>query len=256
MAVYFTSDLHFGLQSMITDYNRPKKNTKEMDEFFIKNWNSSISYSDTVYILGDFSDLSLNDTINIIDKLNGHKHLIIGNHDECMIDSELFKSKFISMNFYKKIKIGNNTLILSHYPMYSWEGKGKGYIHLHGHIHDKQLQKNNGFCYNVGVDCNNYRPISYENILRNIKYPRNILPYIKLKGNESIIIDNTKIDNADVLYNIISKFKTRKECVDFIRLYESQLDEPTYAIRNVMKILRVKNDTRLKELFSRVYYDG
>ena len=51
-----------------------------MDEALIKNWNDVISPDDIVFHLGDFAfggSQLWNDTLQ---RLNGHKILIIGNH--------------------------------------------------------------------------------------------------------------------------------------------------------------------------------
>ena len=108
--LYFTSDTHFGHKNIL--HYTPKRcidinikcdkiedkwvytdlstNTeiseedaiKRMDCFIIDKWNSIIDKHDTVYILGDFSFYGVKDTQRIFHKLNGKKHLIIGNHDD------------------------------------------------------------------------------------------------------------------------------------------------------------------------------
>ena len=74
------------------------------------------------------------------------------------------------------------TMILSHRPILCWEGNERGVILLHGHVHlspnrnetctngDVQLMKvlDKSLCWDVGVDNNNYKPISLEEILDKI----------------------------------------------------------------------------------------
>ena len=169
MAIYFTSDLHFGSKLMINKYNRPKKTVSQMNDLLVKNWNEVVGKFDLVFILGDLSDTSLEETISYLDKLNGKKYLIIGNHDTELILYPEFVSRFVECTFYKRIKVNNYYVTMSHKPLDTWEGKNKGYVHLHGHIHDEQLFEN-GLCYNVGVDSNNYRPILLSTALNKMKY--------------------------------------------------------------------------------------
>jgi calcineurin-like phosphoesterase family protein len=54
-----------------------------------------------------------------------------------------------------------------HYPIESWSSQNYGSIHLHGHTHGKLFStiKNR---YDVGVDSNNYMPISLMQIMDKI----------------------------------------------------------------------------------------
>ena len=83
------------------------------------------------------------------------------------------------------IKVNENweTFILSHRPLLCWEGSEKGYKHVFGHIHSCDAREDtceNGDAelvkllswrpmYDVGVDNNNYKPISVEEVLEKIK---------------------------------------------------------------------------------------
>ena len=50
--------------------------TEEMDEYIIKQWNSSVNKNDEVYILGDLSFLDGEKTNEYLKRLNGKKYLI------------------------------------------------------------------------------------------------------------------------------------------------------------------------------------
>ena len=59
---------------------------------------------------------------------------------------------------------------LMHYPMLSWPHSEAGAVQLHGHIHassdyNEQNRKNGILRYDVGVDANNYFPVSVKDIL-------------------------------------------------------------------------------------------
>lgn len=171
MNTYFISDTHFFHKNIIRLCNRPFKDIDEMNSILIRNWNNKVKKEDTIYILGDFGFANSNKLFNILQCLNGKKHLIIGNHDKDLLKSEQCKKCFESINSYKEISINNIKIILFHYPILDWNGMYRDSIHLYGHIHNSPLPyKINKNAYNVGVDNNNFEPISFEEILKKINY--------------------------------------------------------------------------------------
>lgn len=61
-----------------------------------------------------------------------------------------------------------------HYPMLSWPRSHYGSIQLHGHMHgsaddNMRNRQNNILLYDVGVDANNFYPVSIEEILEYFK---------------------------------------------------------------------------------------
>ena len=87
MRTFFTSDSHFGHDNIIKHCGRPCRerpfrDSAEMDRALMDAWNSVVSPGDLVYHLGDFS-LRSPETVDAFlkKKLNGIKHLIVGNHD-------------------------------------------------------------------------------------------------------------------------------------------------------------------------------
>lgn len=133
MSNFYIADLHFGHKNAIGFDNRPFRTIQEMDNTIIDNWNSRVTEEDTVYILGDFSWYREAETLQILDKLNGHKILIKGNHDRI---SPKIARKYDKICDYLEVKDGNRRVILSHYPMISWNGKFRDSIHLYGHVHN------------------------------------------------------------------------------------------------------------------------
>ena len=77
--------------------------------------------------------------------------------------------------------MGDKRLILCHYPLIFWCGDYEDrFIHLYGHIHNN-AQDNIWASYlrnacNVGVDVNNYHPVSLDEILEKIKEHNAQLP--------------------------------------------------------------------------------
>ena len=50
---YYIADLHLGHANIIRLSNRPYKDVDEMDNDLINRWNSVITDTDDVYIIGD-----------------------------------------------------------------------------------------------------------------------------------------------------------------------------------------------------------
>ena len=79
--IFFTADLHLGHENVIRHCNRPFASAEIMDRELIANWNHRVRRDDTVYIAGDFCFRNKRPVEEYLSALNGHKHLIIGNHD-------------------------------------------------------------------------------------------------------------------------------------------------------------------------------
>lgn len=165
MNTFFTSDLHFGHQRIIELCNRPFESVEHQDETLIANWNSVVKETSEVWVVGDFSHrLTEERNAAIFNSLNGKKHLIIGNHDNY---DEMKKLGWESIHNYKELKLNRKKIILSHYPFEEWNGFFRGTWHLHGHVHSTPTcakLKDIPGRWDVGVDRNNYYPISFEEI--------------------------------------------------------------------------------------------
>lgn len=182
---YFTSDLHFGHKNIIAYDQRPFFSVEEMDRCLIKYWNDAVSNEDEVYILGDVSWYNARKTIEILNQLNGQKHLVIGNHDNIILKNSQCRSFFETISPYveKEILLNNGEkrkVIMSHYFIPLYNGHYKKSIMLHGHSHTteecqeelkiaKELNKQ-GFTneiYNVGCMHWDYRPMSLDELIKN-----------------------------------------------------------------------------------------
>ena len=102
----------------------------------------------------------------IIDmEMNGKKYLIIGNHDK-KYDPALF----VEVRDFMTVSLNGEYFALMHYPMLSWPKKNSGSYQLHGHIHARMEynEKNRAEGikrYDVGVDANNFYPVSVKQII-------------------------------------------------------------------------------------------
>lgn len=81
MRKFMISDTHFGHLNIIKYESRPFKNTDEMETEIIKNWNETVTEYDEVFHLGDFAFLGKEKIKELVSKLNGKIHLVLGNHD-------------------------------------------------------------------------------------------------------------------------------------------------------------------------------
>lgn len=145
---FFTSDLHFGHKNILAYDNRAFPSVEAHDEALIERWNSAVGVDDDVWILGDISWHPPMKTIEIFNRLNGTKHLCIGNHDKKLLRNHDVRSLFCEIVDYKEIQLDNSFgLILCHYPIPCYNHHFNGWVHLYGHVHNsfewnmmKQLQ--------------------------------------------------------------------------------------------------------------------
>lgn len=167
---YYIADPHFGHQNIISLCHRPFTDVDEMNEVLINNWNLRIKDTDDVFIIGDLF-FRIDNVEEILSKLKGRKHLIMGNHDYSWLKESLYKA-FASIDNYLEIHDCNHRIVLSHYPMLAYHRQSKAYM-IHGHIHNDTL-----FDYwhvlikrerilNAGVDINDFMPVTFNELLKN-----------------------------------------------------------------------------------------
>lgn len=206
MTIFFTSDTHFYHKAIIQYCNRPvildesgevgtldkyKGSLVEaavaMNELLIRNWNSKVKPDDEVWHLGDFAFCGWTKFIPILERLNGRKNWVLGNHDYGLFKKEEVRKHFEFVGDYKRLMIhdsyeGNEgeiqqyhqPIILCHFPILSWDGMAHGSWHLHGHCHGS-LPDTGGLRMDVGVDPMGYFPVSFEE-LKNKMALRTVVP--------------------------------------------------------------------------------
>ena len=149
MGIWFTADTHLGHKNILhhCKKTRPFTSVEEMDDYIYEKWNTTVSKNDIVYHLGDFSF-----SPKTLRHLNGKLYLVAGNHDRYFINNpgKIFKEIYIG---YHEIRIDNKMIVLSHYPIYEWNGAFKGSFHLHGHVHGNKMPIP-GRIKDVGIDTN------------------------------------------------------------------------------------------------------
>ena len=136
MSIRFISDLHFGHQNCLSYDNREFTSIEAHDEALIEHWNSVVDIDDDVWILGDFSWYSAKKTIDIFNRLNGVKHLCIGNHDKKLLRNLDVRKLFVEIVDYKELQLTDKIgVVLSHYPIPCFNHHYYGWYHLYGHVH-------------------------------------------------------------------------------------------------------------------------
>jgi calcineurin-like phosphoesterase family protein len=91
--------------------------------------------------------------------LNGKHYLIRGNHDSNQVDT----AGFIWVKATAMVKIEDNYVWLSHYAHRVWNRAHYGVPHFFGHTHGS-LRNPEKRSLDVGVDCWNYAPVSWEKL--------------------------------------------------------------------------------------------
>jgi calcineurin-like phosphoesterase family protein len=158
--IFFISDTHFYHKAILSLCNRSwAQNILDHNTQLIDAWNSVVTNADEVYHLGDFAyKTSRRNVENIINKLNGKKYLIHGNHER-----KTPKEMFVWAKDYHEFEYNNIQLVLFHYPIASWRRKYRGAIHVHGHSHGKLDLGVNTL--DVGVDNIGLRPMNIDTVI-------------------------------------------------------------------------------------------
>ena len=146
--VRFFSDPHFGHKNMAI--RRGFKDEKEHDEHIIKCWNSVVNKKDTTYILGDITMEKNN--YEILERLNGIKHIVLGNHDEGQHTKYMqnYVNKISGMIDYKDM------YILTHCPVHPSQLEFRYSYNIHGHVHENTLKDSRYI--NVSAEVIGYTP--------------------------------------------------------------------------------------------------
>ena len=160
--IFLTSDMHFGHANIIKYCNRPFANVVEQEEKLIENWNGVCDSNSRVFHLGDFAwKLDAAHVDSIVRRLKFRELTFIkGNHEKPLTQfMHNYGHKYnVELVDYFELRHSNMLHVLFHYPMLSWNAKHHGSFHFYGHVHGNETAP--GRCYEVGVDLNDYKPIS------------------------------------------------------------------------------------------------
>lgn len=166
--IFFASDHHFGHANILT-FNRDDgtalrefADVDHMNEHIIKCHNSVVRPNDKVYFLGDVVMSRKNSALKILERLNGEKILVKGNHDQC--DAKAY------LEYFKDIRGSHQFegLIMTHIPIHS-ESLARWGLNVHGHLHHNVVkmplsQIPDKRYFNVSMERINFTPISLEEV--------------------------------------------------------------------------------------------
>ena len=173
---FFTADTHFYSTGIIK--HRPRfPDVETMNETLIRNWNETVPEDGVVFHLGDFcSEVPKEKVLELIGRLNGTILLINGNHD----DIGLYRSKRFQerttlklLGYQWEVWLERKKILLNHYPYLCYAGEHEGVWQLFGHVHSgsdetgydiPRLKHLLPFQYDVGVDNNDDRPVSFHTL--------------------------------------------------------------------------------------------
>lgn len=170
--LYLTSDTHLSHFNICRYCHRPFENRKDMDDTLVVNWNSVIPEDGVVVHCGDFMlphEMGTKEYEKFWNRLN-FKTLVHlrGNHDRIECGKYICGDKTIIVHDMAMIIVDGVKIFAQHYPALAFNGDYQIFGHIHtlsdgtcfgidGDVPSK-LRKNQ---YDVGVDQNGYRPISY-----------------------------------------------------------------------------------------------
>lgn len=184
-ANFLVSDTHFGHAGVCKFLRedgtklRPWDDPEEMDEEMIKRWNDTVRPNDKVYHLGDV--VINRKALKTLDRLNGDKVLIKGNHDIFRLED--YTPYFRDIRGYHVM----NGMILSHIPMHESALYRFG-TNIHGHTHSNRVTLTNGNidvryqC--VCVEQTDFTPILFEDVIKRILAEGGTVGFKKDSGHE------------------------------------------------------------------------
>lgn len=172
MKNWYIADTHFGHENVIKFDGRPFGDTAEMDRVLMENWNRRVGDEDDIYILGDFCYRSARSPMWYLTRLRGRKHLVVGNHDQVLLNDAGAMACFVSVEKMTFVREEPGHVCLCHFPIAEWNGFYRNSWHIYGHIHNNksetyEFMKSRERALNAGCMINNYCPVRFEELVRN-----------------------------------------------------------------------------------------
>ena len=177
--IWLTSDLHLFHNKDFIYEPRGFASIEAMNEAIERNWNDTVNNDVEVYILGDLmvggKAVSNEVGMEVVRRLKGKKHIIIGNHDtNTRIKLYQQEASIVEFQYAKMMRYKGRSLYLSHYPTFTanleHEKPKQWIINFFGHTHTKERFFNGiPFMYNVALDAHDNRPVLLDDALREIK---------------------------------------------------------------------------------------
>lgn len=152
---WFTADEHYGHSNALKYCKRPFEDVNEMDNTIIRNHNEVVSQEDTVIHAGDFTLAKKQTAYEYINKLNGNHIFLNGSHDKWLKGNK-------NINQIWEKYFDKQMIVVCHYALKVWPCSHYNSYLLYGHSHGKLEPE--GKSWDIGVDNNNFYPVSLEKI--------------------------------------------------------------------------------------------
>jgi len=161
MTHFFTADWHLWHRNIIRLCNRPFATVEEMNETIIHDANNRVGPYDHLWILGDYLWKRKALIPVTLQQLRcKHVHIVFGNHDDA---ARKMRGCFESSHELFEINVGNQAIVLCHYPMRSWHKSRYGAWQLYGHHHGTLPEDPHLFSMDMGVDTHHH-PWSFDEV--------------------------------------------------------------------------------------------
>lgn len=164
--IFFASDYHFGHEKPYNTFKREDGRflrheftcAQECDESIIERHNSRVKPNDRIYMVGDLCFHKR--YLSYLDRMQGRKVLIKGNHDNLELKDYL--------PYFDDIRGVHqfDGILITHIPVHP-ESLARWGFNVHGHLHANRVMKDGEIdprYFNVSVEQINYTPISLEEV--------------------------------------------------------------------------------------------
>jgi calcineurin-like phosphoesterase family protein len=150
---FFTADEHYGHANIIRYCKRPFRTVDEMDAELIRRHNEAVGADDVVVHAGDFALGKISRAQAYVPLLHGRHIFLRGSHDRWLPEP--------SVQIWEHTIDGQH-VVVCHYALRVWPRSHYGSWQLFGHSHGHLPPI--GKQWDVGVDNNDFRPLSFERI--------------------------------------------------------------------------------------------
>lgn len=175
-----SSDHHFNHKRIIEFSNRPFSSLWFMNDEMVRRHNAVVAHDDYFFALGDLALGDFEEALSFASRLNGIKYLKPGNHDRTSRafnhgrDIDRYRHRYEDAGFVvltdDPVEVAHRGVVfeISHYPYVgdhtekdrhmALRPADRGLPLVHGHIHQTRRIENQMF--NVGVDVNDFTPVT------------------------------------------------------------------------------------------------
>lgn len=144
-----------------------------MERAIIDNINAVAEPDDCLVVLGDFAFVKTEEQLRYYRNQINCKNIImiLGNHDNQKLIQKIFDKVYDTYMLKVNFNGNHQQIWLSHYAHAVWPNSHRDCIHLYGHSHQnfepwREKHLPHARMMDVGVDCNNYKPFSLDDIMK------------------------------------------------------------------------------------------